>query len=185
MNYVSAQKIMKAVGGDNHIKDENTKQHLMNTIFGIKHEGGNGCDEKINKSIYAWTLQKYNANQKTLSKSLQGGRVTLPGEYFGNDCNKYAQKVKFTTMSDTTPAQTRPALNISGSGRKHNIVSKKEFDEMFHAGGLNSHDKKHIFKEFNKNIEKFTALLKGGDIDFSKPFTKASINNAFRELKKN
>jgi len=184
------KKLLNAIGGAQEFKNDEAINHVMKVALGVKHHqsGGDSCNDATNKNILAWTLQKYNANQKTIVKPLQGGRVVLPSEYFGKTSNKYVSNVKYTTMSDTSPTQVRPGLQSTGGGASHgHTISRKQMDELLQGGYFSASDKKNLLAQYNENIDKFVSFLKlrGGDIKYYNKIGKKDVNDAFRQLKKN
>ena len=177
---------------------DTTKEYLLNkamdrTMGGSSMRGGGAAcaNTKANDGIYKWTMLKYTGNQKTMSKELQGGRVSLPLEYFGKDMGAYQGSVKSTKMSDITPGIARPGLASTMMGgdakRALNIFSLTDMGVM-HGGTmedlkLSKKKQYELLKDYNANVKLFLQEvhdMTGGE---GHGITKKTIDNAYKKLK--
>lgn len=188
-----------------------TKQYLLDKTMGrtassnsgmeggaATGTGGSCANTKINDGLYKWTMLKYTGNQKTVSKELRGGRVSLPLQYFGKDTGGYSGAVKTTKMSDIKPALARPGLSSTFSGggngtttktrRASNIFSLNDVHKMHHGGNvsdfkLSQKQQYDLLKQYNENVKTFlheVNELSGGG---SRPITKSAVNKALAKMK--
>lgn len=87
--------------------------------FGIKTTGAQAVTEitrYLNACLESFTKTKVATAMKKTSKSMSGGRIVLPGEYFGAESTRYFPTVTSTDMSVTAEV-IRPAIlthDISG-----------------------------------------------------------------------
>jgi hypothetical protein len=162
--------------GVTEYKNEDTKEYLYKTMLG-------GC-ESNNNNIFKWTMQKLNANQRTM---LKGGRVAFPAVFFGaKKAPMYTSNPKFTVSSDVTPTHIRPALAKTSGGRR-GILSQRDISSMLQSGGytLNLKDQKILYNEYNNNLQHFMDEL--GAIQAQRgglhKINKRDVNNILQKLK--
>ena len=154
---------------DNSFNNEKTKEYLIQ-----KMTGGQCC---TGNSVFKHTLQKYNENQKTLYGTvLQGGRVTMPSQYFGARNSMYKPKVSFTKTSTMTPVLAKQALYVTqfGGGSKIKEV------ESFLKKSLHKNDHAELLKMYHLNLNEF---IKNVNTISGRKITKTSVNQALAKLK--
>jgi hypothetical protein len=192
------------------------KQYLLDRALGGARKGFKGgggttrcANTKLNDGIHKWTMQKYTDNQRSFSKELRGGRVSLPIEYFGTNTGRYVDTVKMSKMSDITQQTARPGMvaKLTGGGDKHthkhthkNIFTKKDLDVIsggkFQALKLSNNQQNELLRNYNTNMKSFMKEVhditsKGGNGGGGQPttkginmgITKRSIDAAYRNMK--
>jgi len=183
--------------------NQSTKEYMVDKVMGggkLMTGGGRGggapsCSikTKTNDGIFSWTTQKYNGNQRTLSKELQGGRVSLPLEYFGKDTGRYMESVKGTKMSDTNPSLVRPGMSAMLSGGKNgskkikNIFNLSDLFKMY--GGmvtdlkLSKNKQYELLRNYNDNVKQFLEEVHNMNGGGGKVITKKTVNEALKIFK--
>ena len=167
------------------LKNDEAVNHIHNVMY-----GGNDC--KCNNSIFKWTMQSLNKNQRTISgDKLMGGRVSLPSNYFNPSASFPSPSSKNTIMmGDVTPALVRPGLNSTFKvGGKNVVVSKKQFASMLKKNGgsnmkLSNKEVNELYTGYNKNLNSFMNHLDSFKIG-GRSVSKNTINRAFSALKNN
>ena len=185
-------------------KNDEVESHIKNTMF-----GGNGSESCLqNSAIFNHTMQMLNNNQTTMVNGLRGGRVTLPRTYFdptakdnmtkkggrvtlpstffnpSGKCNM-VEFPKYTVTGDVSTSVIRQGIpaTIIGGGKIENALSFEKFRWMT-GGHFSNKQNRELFANYNKNLEKFTNVLKqnGGTTGV---ITSPKINKALRSLIKN
>jgi hypothetical protein len=131
--------------------------------------------QSISKNLKKWGFNSYHENVHTaLSNSLNnyaqrqntriqnGGRVTMPQEYFGIDSGKYQADAPGPSLTVTDewirpPADTSdPTGVIVGGGQRRFTVSQDSFNKATTGMGMSSQQKRAIKASYEK---KMTELL--------------------------
>jgi hypothetical protein len=116
----------------------------------------------------------------------KGGRVTLPSTFFNpsGKCNM-VEFPKYTITGDVSTSVIRQGIpaTIIGGGKIENALSFEKFRWMT-GGHFSNKQNRELFANYNKNLEKFTNVLKqnGGTTGV---ITSPKINKALRSLIKN
>jgi hypothetical protein len=116
----------------------------------------------------------------------KGGRVTLPSTFFNpsGKCNM-VEFPKYTVTGDVSTSVIRQGIpaTIIGGGKIENALSFEKFRWMT-GGHFSNKQNRELFANYNKNLEKFTNVLKqnGGTTGV---ITSPKINKALRSLIKN
>ena len=157
---------------DGSFNNERTKAYLIEKLT-----GGECCS---GQNIFKYTMQKHNKNQTTLSGNLlQGGRVSMPSQYFGNVNKGYTANNTFTKTSSITPTLAKQGLqsNFFKGGSKMTAVKK------FLVGG-HTHSKQvqnDLMQSYHSNVDAFLNNIK--ELSGGKMIYKTTINKALRQLK--
>ena len=159
---------------DSSFNNSNTKQYLIEKMTGGKYCAG--------QNTFKYTIQKYNDNQKTLQGDLlQGGRISMPAQYFGAKNSQYKPTVQFSKISTLTPTLAKQALPSSQFGGSSKIKDINIFlKNSIPHDHLHKAEQDQLLHMYQSNLNKFihnVKTLSGGTI------TKNSINQALKELK--
>lgn len=156
---------------DSSFNNSSTKEFLIDKML-----GGQCCS---GTNVFKYTLQKFNNNQRTISGNvLQGGRVSLPSQYFGKPNTVYKPSVTFSKISTLTPSLAKQALPSTQFGGKTNFSSIDTFLTKGMKGG--GADRKELLNMYHNNLDAFinnVKTLSGGHI------TKTNIKESLKLLK--
>lgn len=151
--------------------------------------GGHGFEAFDESALSSFNKSLHDIISKSISSVQMGGRVSMPGEYFGSSPNHYTATTdgSHPSMSSLTDVLARPALeqsfpHVGGSDTLLDSVFEKalkDFRQQQVGGGIKMRVKKahkeqskiifrsvidRLLQEVRK-VAKKTKLLKGGQID--------------------